>query len=270
MGLERYTRQAIALRPPAAAPGRERDLQPDGDPGRDQDRARGGDRRRHDHLAAAVDPLRRRRREARDRGALGRRPARLARRASASRHAAARRAREGAGRCRPSPRSSRGSADAIVAVSDAIADGDAGDEPARAGRDDLERLRLRGLRRARVRAPADRFRITHAGSFFGKRDPRPFLTALVAGRRRRRALRRRLPGGRPRVGSRDHGPDRAHPLRPPPPGARAPARLGGAAAPDPRGRRPREGRALRARSSSTWPPSARSSRSSRPTAPPPT
>jgi glycosyltransferase involved in cell wall biosynthesis len=27
-------------------------------------------------------------------------------------------------------------------------------------------------------APSDRLRITHAGSFFGKRDPRPFLTAL--------------------------------------------------------------------------------------------
>lgn len=27
-------------------------------------------------------------------------------------------------------------------------------------------------------APGDRFRITHAGSFFGKRDPRPFLRAL--------------------------------------------------------------------------------------------
>ena len=26
---------------------------------------------------------------------------------------------------------------------------------------------------------ATRFRITHAGSFFGKRDPRPFLTALA-------------------------------------------------------------------------------------------
>jgi glycosyltransferase involved in cell wall biosynthesis len=26
--------------------------------------------------------------------------------------------------------------------------------------------------------PSDRFRLTHAGSFFGKRDPRPFLTAL--------------------------------------------------------------------------------------------
>ena len=27
--------------------------------------------------------------------------------------------------------------------------------------------------------PSDRFRITHAGSFFGKRDPRPFLNALA-------------------------------------------------------------------------------------------
>jgi glycosyltransferase involved in cell wall biosynthesis len=26
--------------------------------------------------------------------------------------------------------------------------------------------------------PSDRFRLTHTGSFFGKRDPRPFLTAL--------------------------------------------------------------------------------------------
>lgn len=30
------------------------------------------------------------------------------------------------------------------------------------------------------RSPSDRFRITHAGSFFGRRDPRPFLTALAA------------------------------------------------------------------------------------------
>src|SRR5207247_4345843 len=27
--------------------------------------------------------------------------------------------------------------------------------------------------------PSDRFRITHTGSFFGKRDPRPFLQALA-------------------------------------------------------------------------------------------
>jgi glycosyltransferase involved in cell wall biosynthesis len=30
------------------------------------------------------------------------------------------------------------------------------------------------------RHPSDRFRITHTGSFFGKRDPRPFLSALSA------------------------------------------------------------------------------------------
>jgi len=30
------------------------------------------------------------------------------------------------------------------------------------------------------RHPTERFRITHTGSFFGKRDPRPFLTALSA------------------------------------------------------------------------------------------
>ncbi len=29
------------------------------------------------------------------------------------------------------------------------------------------------------RQPSDRFRLTHTGSFFGKRDPRPFLTALA-------------------------------------------------------------------------------------------
>ena len=28
-------------------------------------------------------------------------------------------------------------------------------------------------------SPSERFRITHAGSFFGRRDPRPFLTALA-------------------------------------------------------------------------------------------
>jgi glycosyltransferase involved in cell wall biosynthesis len=68
-------------------------------------------------------------------------------------------------------------ADAIVAVSDAIAEETLGLEPA--GRvvpiangsdfDDFAGLEYR-------REP--RFRITHAGSFFGKRDPRPFLTAL--------------------------------------------------------------------------------------------
>ena len=71
------------------------------------------------------------------------------------------------------------SADAIVAVSEAIADEMRERSPRGAGGDDRERLRLRRLRRARVPTRRDRFRITHAGSFFGKRDPRPFLTALA-------------------------------------------------------------------------------------------
>src|SRR5919106_3893985 len=68
-------------------------------------------------------------------------------------------------------------ADAIVAAADAIADEARGLSPR--GRvvtipngcdfDDFAGLEYRS---------GERFRITHAGSFFGKRDPRPFLTAL--------------------------------------------------------------------------------------------
>jgi glycosyltransferase involved in cell wall biosynthesis len=71
------------------------------------------------------------------------------------------------------------SADAIVTVSDAIAEEARALEPK--GRvatiangsdfDDFAGLEYR---------PGDRFRITHAGSFFGKRDPKPFLRALAA------------------------------------------------------------------------------------------
>jgi glycosyltransferase involved in cell wall biosynthesis len=68
-------------------------------------------------------------------------------------------------------------ADAIVAASDAIADEAHGLEPTGdvatilngADFDDFA-----GLQYHR----SNRFRITHTGSFFGKRDPRPFLTAL--------------------------------------------------------------------------------------------
>jgi glycosyltransferase involved in cell wall biosynthesis len=68
-------------------------------------------------------------------------------------------------------------ADAIVAVSDAIADEARGFSPRGpvvtiangCDFDDFAGLEYR---------PADRFRLTHAGSFFGKRDPRPFLRAL--------------------------------------------------------------------------------------------
>ena len=69
-------------------------------------------------------------------------------------------------------------ADAITAVSDAIAE-------------ELEGLSPNGIVRTVANGcdfddfagldyvPAKRFRITHAGSFFGKRDPRPFLQALA-------------------------------------------------------------------------------------------
>ena len=69
-------------------------------------------------------------------------------------------------------------ADAIVTVSDAIAEEARGFSPR--GRvvpiangcdfDDFAGLEYRR---------GERFRITHTGSFFGKRDPRPFLTALA-------------------------------------------------------------------------------------------
>jgi glycosyltransferase involved in cell wall biosynthesis len=70
------------------------------------------------------------------------------------------------------------SADAIVTVSDAIAEETRGLDPKcevvtianGSDFDDFAGLDYR---------PADRFRITHAGSFFGKRDPRPFLRALA-------------------------------------------------------------------------------------------
>ena len=68
-------------------------------------------------------------------------------------------------------------ADGIVCVSDAIAD----ELRERAPRGPVETIAngsdfddFAGLERH----PSDRLRITHAGSFFGKRDPRPFLTAL--------------------------------------------------------------------------------------------
>ena len=68
-------------------------------------------------------------------------------------------------------------ADAISCVSDAIADEVLALDPKGIVRtiangcdfDDFAGLEYR---------PAERFRITHAGSFFGKRDPRPFLQAL--------------------------------------------------------------------------------------------
>jgi glycosyltransferase involved in cell wall biosynthesis len=70
------------------------------------------------------------------------------------------------------------SADAVVAVSEPIADEVRAFEPTGPVRvipngcdfDDFAGLEYRS---------GDRFRITHTGSFFGQRDPRPFLSALA-------------------------------------------------------------------------------------------
>src|SRR5205807_5665156 len=72
-------------------------------------------------------------------------------------------------------------ADAIVAASEGIAEEARGLDPKGAvvpilngaDFDDFAGLEYR---------PGDRFRITHTGSFFGKRDPRPFLTAFAEAR----------------------------------------------------------------------------------------
>jgi glycosyltransferase involved in cell wall biosynthesis len=69
-------------------------------------------------------------------------------------------------------------ADAVVAVSEAIAEEVRSFEPRGpvvtiANGCDFEDFE--GL----PYSPGDRFRITHTGSFFGKRDPRPFLSALA-------------------------------------------------------------------------------------------
>jgi len=68
-------------------------------------------------------------------------------------------------------------ADAITCVSEAIAEEMRGRSPAGpvhaiANGSDFDDFA--GLEHT----PSERFRLTHAGSFFGKRDPRPFLTAL--------------------------------------------------------------------------------------------
>ena len=137
-------------------------------------------------------------------------------------------------------------ADAIVCVSEAIVDEIREREP----RGTVDHISngadfddFAGLEYAR----GARFRITHTGSFFGKRDPAPVPARAGARRRRRRPLRRRLPERRPRVGrgARARRPPRADRLPAAPPRARAPARLGGAPAADPRGRRARQGRPVR-------------------------
>ena len=146
-------------------------------------------------------------------GALGGRPTRLARREPAPARGAAARPRERAVARKSPPRRARG--------------------PTRSSPSRRRSSRRRALHRegpvvtipngcdfddfaGLSTALPERFRITHTGSFFGKRDPRPFLQ-----RPRARPtstwsrLRGRLPRGRPRVGrgARAGGSPGAHSLR---------------------------------------------------------
>ncbi len=153
-------------------------LEPDRDPGGDPHRQARGHRRRDHDLAAVVGAPRRRGRQARDRACRGSptcatrsSPIRtvdaermLVRAKEQGEHAVARLVAR--------------NADAIVTVSDAIAEELRARNPTGAVEtiangsdfDDFAGLEYR---------QSDTFRITHAGSFFGKRDPRPFLTALA-------------------------------------------------------------------------------------------
>ena len=140
-----------------------------------------------------------------------------------------------------------GYADAISAVSDAIAD-------------ELQELSPRGVVRTIANGSdfddfagleyrrGERFRITHTGSFFGQRDPRPFLQALADSGLD--AVARFV--GDFRAADREWAEglglgDRLEliPYSPRAESLAPAARLGGAPAPRPRGGRPREGRAQR-------------------------
>ena len=138
------------------------------------------------------------------------------------------------------------SADAIVCVADFIADEVRSLEPR--GRivtipngsdfDDFEGLDY---------TPGERLRITHTGSFFGKRDPRPFLQAFHDSGidATARFLGDFRSADREWAEQLDLGvAARADPVRAAGDVARAAARLGGAAAADPRRRRPWQGGAL--------------------------
>ncbi len=200
-GLGRALVQREARGAPAARPGRERELEPDCDPGRDPDREEGGDRCRRDHLAPELPPPRRRGGEEGDRRDVGRRPARLARRPPAPACREHRGAREGEGR--PRRRASRGPLrrrDHLRLRRDRrrgarlLAEGE--------GRDDLERLRLRRLRWARLRPRRPVPDHAHRQLL---RQARPAPVPDGARRvrsRHRRPLPRRLPFRRPGVGRR--------------------------------------------------------------------
>ena len=67
-------------------------------------------------------------------------------------------------------------ADAITCVSEAISDETRALEPR--GRSSRSRTGATSTTSPGCSLTAERFRITHTGSFFGRRDPRPFLQAL--------------------------------------------------------------------------------------------
>ena len=70
-------------------------------------------------------------------------------------------------------------ADGVVCVSDAIAEEMAALDPVGAVRTIANGADFEDFAGLEYHS-GERFRITHTGSFFGKRDPRPFLTALAA------------------------------------------------------------------------------------------
>jgi glycosyltransferase involved in cell wall biosynthesis len=70
-------------------------------------------------------------------------------------------------------------ADAIVAASDTIADEARALEPKGVVTTILNGADFDDFAGLEYRRDDDRFRITHTGSFFGKRDPRPFLQAMA-------------------------------------------------------------------------------------------
>ena len=271
-GRPRSTRLATQVpRVPAAARARrERDVERDRHPGGDPHRPRKGidavlttSPPGSVHLVgAAVQQATRR--------ALARRSPRLARRQPAPARDIGRRARQERRRERVA-RSWRAAPTRSPCVSEPIADEARALGPRGPVRtiangcdfDDFAGLEYR---------PAPRFRITHTGSFFGKRDPRPFLQALARLRARHRgALRRRLPARPTASGPRRSGSATGSSSSTTPRAAersRAPARL--EALPARPGRRGRGKGVLSGRCSSTSPPSARSSRPCRRTVPPPT
>ena len=225
--------------PRAAGPGCERRLGGHGRSGRSPPGAQGGDRRRRHDLASRLRAPRRLLRPPLHRGALGGRPPRLHRLAPTPPTPDPRRGCPRTPRRPPRGRRGRG------LRRHRGRDADAGAAAASPG--DRQRVRLRGLRGARV--PARRAPARHPCRQL-LRAARPAgvpRRAGAHGRRRGRPLRRRLPHRLPRL----RGP--ARPRRPRrgrlPPlqgrGARTPAGLGRPSAAHPRQPGPRPRRALR-------------------------